>query len=97
MSPLQMTISEVLYESGFDAECDAVLAVIADTPTRIGRIMKRDGIDEEMAIKRISKQKPSEFYLEKADFIIENGAGVQKEVLMERVREIVSELKRGKA
>ena len=85
--------SEVVHPELVKRVDDAVIAVIADTETRMARIMKRDGIGEEMAMKRISKQKPNEFYLERADYIIENGAHAEKDALIRRVSAIVSALK----
>ncbi len=46
----------MLFESGFDAECDMTLGVVADTDIRIGRITERDGISSERAAARISNQ-----------------------------------------
>lgn len=53
----------LLYESGFDAECDAVVAVLADRRVRRMRIMERDGIGEEAAARRMAAQPEDEFYL----------------------------------
>ncbi len=72
----------VLYESGFDAECDYVVAVLAEDDTRTWRIMKRDGIDEDAARLRIMRQKDNDFFRAHADFIIENDASATKEGLM---------------
>ncbi len=46
----------LLFESGLDAECDVTVAVTANAQTRIDRIMKRDGIDRELAEKRLESQ-----------------------------------------
>ncbi len=82
----------VLYESGFDAECDVVVAVVADTGTRVARITARDGIDEDAARLRIARQKDTAFYLAHADYIIENGCDATKEGLMQRVDTVLSAL-----
>ncbi|MBO7304035.1 MAG: dephospho-CoA kinase [Clostridia bacterium] len=62
----------LLFESGFDSECDAVLAVLADENSRIARIMRRDGVTERDAVLRIRSQLPDEYLREKADYVIEN-------------------------
>ncbi len=62
----------LLYESGFDRECDLVIAVIASRQTRLARIMLRDGLTSEAAERRLSSQPRDEFYTEKADFVIRN-------------------------
>ena len=62
----------VLFESGFDNECDATIAVCADTDIRIARIMARDNISEEKAVARIRSQKSDEWLRSKCDYYIEN-------------------------
>jgi dephospho-CoA kinase len=61
----------LLYESGFDRECDKVLAVLADPDTRLCRIMVRDGIPMSAAMARLRAQKPDSFY-ERADGVLYN-------------------------
>ena len=62
----------LLYESGFDKECDFIIAVTASAESRIKRIIKRDNITVEMANIRLSKQGNDKFYTSKADYIITN-------------------------
>lgn len=62
----------LLFESGLQEECDAVIAVTAPDETRLKRIMKRDGISEEAARLRMSAQPPCGFYSERADYTIVN-------------------------
>ena len=62
----------LLFESGFDKECDATLAICASTETRISRIIKRDNISKEMAIKRIQSQKRDEWLKMTCDYYIDN-------------------------
>ncbi len=62
----------LLYESGFDAECDAVIAVIAPRSLRLARIMARDKITEEAASARLDAQKEDAFYTDRADFVVFN-------------------------
>lgn len=62
----------LLFESGFDKECDVTVAVIAEENLRISRIIERDGIDRQAAIKRISNQKSNRFFIENCDIVIEN-------------------------
>ena len=65
----------VLIEGHFDRLCDAVVCVLADKDTRIGRIMNRDGISLEEAARRIGVQQSDEFYISHADYIIHNDRG----------------------
>ncbi len=61
-----------LYESGFDAECDYVLAVLAPRALRMNRIMARDGLDACRADARMDAQKSDEFFRENADAVLVN-------------------------
>ena len=62
-----------LFESGYDAECKAVIGVCADEETRIKRIIRRDGITRQKALCRISGQHNEDFFRVYCDVIIENG------------------------
>ena len=65
----------LLFESGADALCGQTAAVLAAEQTRCRRIMARDGITEEEALRRISAQQPDDFYRRRADVVFENDAG----------------------
>jgi dephospho-CoA kinase len=62
----------LLFESGFNAKCDMIVAVTADTRTRVERIVKRDSITAKMAKERISTQLSDEFLKENSDYVIVN-------------------------
>ena len=80
----------LLFESGFDSECDIIIMVTAEEETRIRRIMKRDGIGKEQAKARINSQNPDEKYIGKANIIIENDFDVQSlEKKAEKALEII--------
>ena len=66
----------LLFESGFDKKCDVIIAVLADKEIRIDRIMKRDGIDKDSAVKRINSQTSDDFLIENSDFVIKNNGSV---------------------
>lgn len=61
-----------LYESGADAFCDKVVALLCDRAIRVERIIKRDNLSTFHALLRISAGQPDAFYRERADIIIEN-------------------------
>ena len=82
----------LLFESGFDKECDVVIAVVADTSLRVSRICDRDGIAEDSALKRISSQIPDNVLAERSDFVIHNNGSIDS--LSKCVAEILKELKR---
>lgn len=62
----------LLFESGFDRECDVIVAVVANKEIRIGRIVRRDGISVDKAKQRIDNQLSDEFLSSRADYIITN-------------------------
>ena len=62
----------LLFESGFDKECDYTVAVLADKELRIKRIVNRDGIMREGAIKRINSQMSDEELISRCDYYVYN-------------------------
>ncbi len=69
----------LLYESGFDKFCAAVVAVTAPEEKIISRIMRRDGVTREQAEARLRTQKPVSELTDRADYVIVNG-GVDNEM-----------------
>ena len=68
----------LLFESGLDMMCDYTVVVTADEKVRLKRIVSRDDIDEELAMKRIRSQTDERELVEKCDFVIHNNANVKK-------------------
>ncbi|MBQ7121334.1 MAG: threonylcarbamoyl-AMP synthase [Clostridia bacterium] len=62
----------LLFDSPLHAICEKNISVIADEKIRLERIIARDGISESDAILRINAQPPAEYYIKKADIIIDN-------------------------
>ncbi len=63
----------------FISACDIILSVLSDEKSRLSRIMKRDGIDREKALARISAQPSDEFFIENSDYFIMN-SGTREEM-----------------
>ena len=61
-----------LFESGLDASCVSVIAIIAPDECCLARITERDGITEEQARLRLSNQRTNDFVIENSDYIIYN-------------------------
>ena len=61
-----------LFESGADRKCALILAVLADREVRLGRIMARDGLTREEALRRMDSQLDEAFFRSHADCILEN-------------------------
>ncbi len=61
-----------LFESGFDAECDRILSVLAPRALRLSRIMERDGLDEARAAARLDAQHDDDFFRAHSDAVVVN-------------------------
>ena len=68
----------LLFESGFNSECDFIIAVIADAELRIQRIVARDNITVEHAASRIRAQKSDDWLRAHANFVITNNGGISE-------------------
>lgn len=75
-TPAALVDAPLLFESGFDKECDAVIAVVADEQTRIERIKERDGVSAEYARARIKAQLSDEYLIKNSDYVIDNSGTV---------------------
>ena len=62
----------LLFESGFNTECDVIVAVVADESARVKRITERDKITKEYAEARIKSQLPDIYLIKNADYVINN-------------------------
>ena len=76
----------VLFESGFDKDCDFIISVIADAKIRVERIIVRDNIDKISAEARIAKQLSNEELISRSNYVIENNSDLQS--LEKKVNEI---------
>lgn len=83
----------LLFESGFDRECDKIIAVVADKPTRVMRIINRDKISEEQAKRRIEAQLPDDYIISKSDFLIVNNGEISE--LKIQIENIINSLLKG--
>ncbi len=79
----------LLIESGTYKDMDKVILVTAPSGIRIKRIMQRDNITQEEAIKRIKAQLPDNEKLKFADFVIEND---EKKLLLPQVIKILQNI-----
>lgn len=67
-----------LFEAGATKDCSTVISVLADKRVRLERIMLRDGIDAERAMRRINAQKSDDFFRTHSNYIIENNGFVEQ-------------------
>ena len=82
----------LLIELGYHREMDKVIVVTATEKQQIGRLKKRDGLNQEEAQKILSSQMPQEEKLKMADFVIRNEGSFEE--TKRRTKEIFQELKR---
>jgi dephospho-CoA kinase len=71
-TPYVIMESAILFETGYYAMFDKMIAVSAPQELCIERVMKRDGIDRDMVLKRMSNQFSNEVKVERSDYIINN-------------------------
>lgn len=60
-----------LFESGLQSFCDYIVGFVADETIRKSRIMLRDGINEEVAEKRMKAGLSTEFFAQNCDIVID--------------------------
>ena len=87
-TPAVLVDAPQLFESGFDAECDKVLSVIAPRELRLARIIERDGLSPERATARLDAQLSEQIFRERSDGIIVNDGA--PEALDAEVRRILT-------
>lgn len=67
-----------LFEAGADKFCTKTVGVLCDKEVRKLRIIKRDNITEDAAVRRINAGKPDSFYREKCDYILNNNGNIKE-------------------
>lgn len=80
----------LLFESGFDRECDLTIAVTAKKELRVERIVSRDGISREEAEKRIAAQISDDELEKRADYTLLNNGDVA--ALVKEVNRILKKI-----
>ena len=62
----------LLYETNMDKLCQQVVVICVDRETQINRLMKRDKMSYEDAVRRVNAQMPMDEKVRRADFVIDN-------------------------
>lgn len=65
----------VLIDTAFEKLCDKIILVTSDTDTKIKRIMERDNISYQYAMKRIKSQPDEKYLSTRCHFIVDNSEG----------------------
>ncbi|MFK4785883.1 dephospho-CoA kinase [Fusobacterium sp. MFO224] len=84
----------LLFETGIDKECDKVILIFIKEEIQIKRLIKRDGIDRELAIQIIRSQMSQEEKKNKADIIIYNNGSLDN--LKEETKKVINKIVRRK-
>lgn len=82
----------LLYEAKFDTLCDIVICVFLSQKYQVERLMEREGIDEDYALKKIHSQ--MDLYLKKslADYVIDSKGNFDE--TEKQVIEVINNIKR---
>ncbi len=80
----------LLVEANLHEICDIVIVVVSDLEKRIGRIIKRDNITKENALKKIQSQKTNEQLIKYGNFVIENNSDLT--TLYEQIEKILKKI-----
>lgn len=76
--PAVLVDAPQLFESGFDAECHCILAVLAPYEIRLARILARDGLSREQAEARLAAAHSDEFFRDRAHAVLVNDGNPEK-------------------
>ena len=71
-APLVFKEAAILFETGTDADCDAVITVTAPLDIRIKRVMSRDSVTKEEVEKRMASQWNDQQKIDRSDYVISN-------------------------
>ncbi len=76
--PRVLLDAPTLFESGLSLRCDKIVSVLAPETVRRERIIKRDGLNDEAADRRLSAAKDDEFFSSQSDYVIINDGSEQE-------------------
>ncbi len=83
----------LLFESGLDAVCDVTLSIWVDRDIQIERLIKRNKIEEKLAMQMISSQLSSSEKAKRADYVIDNNSDIK--TLKAEVHRFIGEVLHG--
>ena len=88
--PFIIKEAAILFESGSNKYCDAIITVTSPLETRLQRVIERDKTDKEAVLKRMNNQWTDEQRIAKSDYVIQN---LTVEATKKQVDEILKLLK----
>ena len=87
--PFMIYENAILFEKGFDKNCDYIITITAPKELKISRVMERDSFTKQQVLDRMHNQWEDEAKIQKSDFVIEN---INWENTVKQVEEIYSKL-----
>ncbi len=88
-TPAAVLDAPQLFEAGADKDCNIIVAVLADKRLRLERLVRRDGLTVEEALRRMDAQKSDLFFRTQADYIIENNEN--SDTVLPHIKKILTE------
>lgn len=83
----------LIVENGIHEWLDSLIVVAADRDVQIKRLIERDGISREDALKRIDSQMPLEKKIAVADYVIDNNGTLEE--TQEQVEQLYQQIEEG--
>ena len=90
--PVVVIDAPLLFEAGVERYCDWIIAVVAPYGERLRRVMRRDGISEDLAVLRMKNQHSDAFYIERADAVIDGTAGDTEQQVLAILKKATGDL-----
>lgn len=81
----------LMFEAGFEDIFDKIIFVSAPENLRLKRLMLRNNLTEEDALKRIKSQLPESNKISKCSYIIKNDSDIEQ--IIPQIKEILSDIK----
>lgn len=81
----------LMFEAGFEDIFDKIIFVSAPENLRLKRLMLRNNLTEEDALKRIKSQLPESNKISKSSYIIKNDSDIEQ--IIPQIKEILSDIK----
>ena len=89
-TPFAIADIPLLYETGREAQFEKVIVAACDPETQVARVMKRDGLSEADARRRVAAQMPIAEKARRADYVIRTDGSY--DVTNAQVRELMKTL-----
>lgn len=89
-SPAVAVEAPLLFESGLDKRCDAIVLITAERAGKLARLAERDGLSADDASLRLSRQLDDAYLAARCDCVVENNGTLER--FAEKLHEAVGAL-----